>query len=123
MPPKASNPYGSLDIDEYKDFFLKRQQQWDNFISLSTIHTSLPQLDRPEYTATMLLSCLSKSTLKTVLTMGLAPAELKDAYIVIQKLQERCNAGSNRHVWRQQFATRLQRKSEQLIVGLESCVI
>ena len=44
--------------------------------------------------------------------MGLVPAELKDADIIIGKLQERCNAGRNCHVWRQKFSSRVQRDTE-----------
>jgi hypothetical protein len=35
-----------------------------------------------------------------------------DHEVVIQKLRERCNAGRNRHVWRQQFALCKQRANE-----------
>ena len=115
MPPKPFKPYGNpppLDIDEYKDSFELWLRQWEIFLHLSTINTVLPQTDRPEYTSNILLSCLSKPTLKAVLTMGLGPDELKDPIIIIEKLKERCNAGRNRHVWRQQFAARSQRESE-----------
>jgi hypothetical protein len=115
MPPKPFKPYGApppLDIEEFKDSFEIWHQQWNIFLTLSTINTALPQGDRPEYIANILLSCLSKSTLKAVLTMGLAAAELKDADIIIGKLQERCNAGRNCHVWRQKFSSRAQRDTE-----------
>ncbi|EFX67966.1 hypothetical protein DAPPUDRAFT_260793 [Daphnia pulex] len=39
--------------------------------------------------------------------MGLTATELKDADIIIGKLQERCNAGRNCHVWRQKFSSRV----------------
>jgi hypothetical protein len=44
--------------------------------------------------------------------MGLVPTELKDADIIIGKLQERCNAGRNCHVWGQKFSSRVQRDTE-----------
>ena len=46
--------------------------------------------------------------------MGLSPTDLVDADVIIKKLQERCNAGRNCHVWRQQFASRVQRDSESV---------
>ena len=115
MPPKPFKPYGvppPLDIEELKGSFEIWHQQWNIFLALSTINTALPQHNRPEYIANILLSCLSNATLKVVLTMGLVPAELKDADIIIGKLQERCNAGRNCHVWRQKFSSRVQRDTE-----------
>ncbi|KAI9557223.1 hypothetical protein GHT06_017045 [Daphnia sinensis] len=44
--------------------------------------------------------------------MGLSDIELGDPDIIIGKLRERCNAGRNCHVWRQQFAHRTQREKE-----------
>ena len=115
MPPKPFKPYGvppPLDIEELKGSFEIWHQQWNIFLALSTINTALPQHNRPEYIANILLSCLSNATLKAVLTMGLVPTELKDADIIIGKLQERCNAGRNCHVWRQKFSSRVQRDTE-----------
>ena len=115
MPPKPFKPYGApppLDIEEFKDSFEIWHQQWNIFLALSTINTALPQADRPEYIANILLSCLSNATLKAVLTMGLTATELKDADVIIGKLQERCNAGRNCHVWRQKFSSRVQRDTE-----------
>jgi hypothetical protein len=107
MPPKPFKPYGTpphLDLEGFKDNFEIWHQQWKIFLSLSTINTALPQGERPEYITNILLSCLSNATLKAVLTMGLSATDLVDADVIIQKLQERCNAGRNCHVWRQQFA-------------------
>jgi hypothetical protein len=61
-----------------------------------------------------MLTCLSNSTLKAVLTMGLSVTDLEDADVIIKKLQERCNTGRNCHVWRQQFASRAQRDAESI---------
>ena len=52
--------------------------------------------------------CLSSATLQAVLTMGLSVAEMNDHVEIIKKLKERCNAGRNRHVWRQIFAGKKQ---------------
>ena len=115
MPPKAFIPYGTpppFDFDEYKDSFELWQRQWSIFMALSTINTSLPQADRSLYTANILLSCLSKPTLRAICSMGLSDIELGDPDIIIGKLRERCHAGRNCHVWRQQFAHRTQREKE-----------
>jgi hypothetical protein len=112
MPPKPFKPYGvppPLYIEEFKDSFEMWHQQWNIFLALSTINNAQY---KHEYIANILLSCLSNAKLKAVLTMGLVPAELKDADIIIGKLQERCNAGRNCHVWRQKFSSRVQRESE-----------
>ena len=115
MPPKAFKPYGSpprFDLDEYKDSFELWHQQWKIFLALSTIDTVLDEDDRPAYKTNILLSCLTKETLQAVMSMGLTDAQLGDHETVIQKLRERCNAGRNRHVWRQQFALSKQRANE-----------
>ena len=83
-------------------------------MALSTINTSLPQADRSSYTANILLSCLSKPTLRAICSMGLSDIELDDPDIIIGKLCERCNAGRNCHVWRHQFAHRTQREKESI---------
>ncbi len=117
MPPKPFKPYGTpphLDLEEFKDNFEIWHQQWKIFLSLSTINTALPQAQRPEYIANILLSCLSNATLKAVFTMGLSATDLVDADVIIKKLQERGNAGQNCHVWRQQFAYLVQRDSESV---------
>ena len=109
MPPKAFKPYGTpppFDFDEYKNSFELWQRQLSIFMALSTINTSLPQADRSSYTANILLSCLSKPTMRAICSMGLSDIELDDPDIIIGKLRERCNAGRNCHVWRQQFAHR-----------------
>jgi hypothetical protein len=40
--------------------------------------------------------------------------ELGDPDIIIDKIHERCNTGRNCHVWRQQFAFRIQREKESV---------
>jgi hypothetical protein len=72
---KAFKPYGSptrLDLDEFKDSFELWHAQWKIFLALLTIDTVLEVEDHPEYKTNILLSCLSKETLQTVLTMGFA---------------------------------------------------
>ncbi|KZS06702.1 Uncharacterized protein APZ42_029750, partial [Daphnia magna] len=86
MTPKAFKPYGTpppFDFDEYKDSFELWQRQWSIFMALSTINTSLPQTDRSSYTANILLSCLSKPTLRAICSMGLSDIELGDPDIII----------------------------------------
>jgi hypothetical protein len=48
------------------------------FSTLSTINTALPQPERPQYIANILLCCLSNSTLKAVLTMGLSATDSRN---------------------------------------------
>ncbi|EFX84581.1 hypothetical protein DAPPUDRAFT_238988 [Daphnia pulex] len=55
---------------------------------------------------------MTKKTLQAVLSMGLDDDELEDHEVIIQQLRDRCNAGRNRHVWRQQFAMKKQRANE-----------
>ncbi|KZR96021.1 Uncharacterized protein APZ42_009877, partial [Daphnia magna] len=111
----AFKPYGSpprFDLDEYKDSFELWHQQWKIFLALSTIDSVLEDDERPAYKTNILLSCLSKETLQAVMSMGLTDAQMGDHEVVIQKLRERCNAGRNRNVWRQQFALSKQRANE-----------
>jgi hypothetical protein len=115
MTNRGFKPYGTpppLDLDEYKDSFELWEKQWEIFLVLSTIDTVLDTPARPKYKLNTLLSCISKQTLQIVLTMGLTTAELEDHETVIKKMKERCNAGRNKHVWRQQFAGRKQRPGE-----------
>jgi hypothetical protein len=44
--------------------------------------------------------------------MGLDDDELEDHEVIIQQLRDRCNAGRNHHVWRQQFGMKKQRANE-----------
>ncbi|KAI9550725.1 hypothetical protein GHT06_006522 [Daphnia sinensis] len=115
MPPKPFKPYGSpprFDLDEYKGSFVLWHQQWKIFLALSTIDIVLDDDERPAYKTNILISCLSKETLQAVMSMGLTDAEMGNHETVIQKLRERCNAGLNRHVWRQHFALSKQRANE-----------
>lgn len=108
-------PYGSpppLDLDEYKDSLELWEAQWLSFLFLSTIDTALDAAERAEYKTQMLKSCLSVRTLQMVLSMGLTANELASAPAIIAKLKDRCNAGRNHHVWRQQFATSKQRPDQ-----------
>ncbi|KAI9550940.1 hypothetical protein GHT06_000605 [Daphnia sinensis] len=108
-------PYGSpprFDLDENKGSFELWHQQWKIFLALSTIDIVLDDDERPAYKTNILISCLSKETLQAVMSMGLTDAEMGNHETVIQKLRERCNAGRNRHVWRQHFALSKQRANE-----------
>jgi hypothetical protein len=120
MPPKAFKPYGSpprFDLDEYKDSFELWHQQWNIFLALSTIDSVLEDDERPAYKTNNLLSCLSKETLQAVMFVGLTDTQMGDQEVVIQILRERCNAGRNRHIWRQQFALRKKRANEGPTIG------
>jgi len=108
-------PYGKpppFDLDEYKDSFELWEKQWEVFLALSTIDSALAEAQRPAYKRNIILSCLSKQTLQTLLNMGLTTAQLADVDTIIQNLKDRCNAGRNRHVFRRQFALRVQRPGE-----------
>ena len=52
------------------------------------------------------------------MSMGWTDAQLDNYKTVIEKLRDRCNAGRNRHVWRQQFALRKQQANEAAENGL-----
>ena len=111
----AFKPYGKpppFDLEEYKDSFELWEKQWEVFLALSTIDSTLAAADRPAYKRNILLSCLSKETLQTLLNMGLTTAEMENVATIIKKLKGRCNAGRNRHVFRRQFALRVQRPGE-----------
>ena len=101
-----------FDLEEYKDSFELWEKQWEVFLALSTIDSTLAAADRPAYKRNILLSCLSKETLQTLLNMGLTTAEMENVATIIEKLKDRCNAGRNRHVFRRQFALRVQRPGE-----------
>ncbi len=111
MAARPFKPHGTpppFDLDEYKDSFELWSKKWQIFLTLSTIDSALEEDARPTYKAHTLLSCLSDSTLQAVLTMGLTEAQLDDHEVIIEKLRQRCNAERNRHVWRQQFASKKQ---------------
>jgi hypothetical protein len=107
----AFKPYGKplpFDLEEYKDSFDLWHKKWTIFLSLSTIDSALDEDQRDVYKAHTLLSCLSTDTLQAVLSMGLTDAQLDNHTVVIDNLRARCNAGRNRHVWRQQFSAKKQ---------------
>ena len=108
--PNGTPP--AFDLDEYKDSFKLWEKRWEIFMTLSTIDTALEEPRRPLYKACTLLSCLSSATLQPVLTMGLSPAEMNDHTEIIKYLKERCNAGRNRHLWRQIFTGKRQLKGQ-----------
>ncbi|KZS05446.1 Uncharacterized protein APZ42_031345 [Daphnia magna] len=110
-------PYGTpppFDMDDYKDSFEIWQAQWEIFLELSTIDTALNAAEPPRYKANVLKSCMSKSTLTALLTSGMSAADLQDPAAIITALKDRCNAGHNCHVWRQQFSSRVQRDKEAI---------
>jgi hypothetical protein len=111
MANPAFKPYGKpppFDLDEYKDSFELWHKKWTIFLSLSTIDSALDAGQRAVYKAHTLLSCLSTDTLQAVLSMGLTDTQLDNHTVIIDHLRTRCNAGRNRHVWRQQFAAKTQ---------------
>ena len=111
MANPAFKSYGTpphFDLDEYKDSFELWHKKWTIFLSLSTIDSALDAAHRDLYKAHTLLSCLSTDTLQAVLSMGLTDTQLDDHTVVIDHLRSRCNAGRNRHVWRQQFSAKKQ---------------
>ena len=64
----AFKPYGKpppFDLEEYKDSFELWEKQWEVFLALWTIDSTLAAADRPAYKRNILLSCLSKETLQT----------------------------------------------------------
>lgn len=48
------------------------------------------------------------------LLLHLTLAPFQDPDTIITALKDRCNAGSNCHVWRQQFSSRVQREKEAI---------
>ncbi len=61
----------------------------EDFSRASTIDSVLEDDERPAYKTNILLSCLSKETLQSVMSMGLTDAQMGDHEVVIQKLRER----------------------------------
>ncbi len=111
MANPAFKPFGKpppIDLDEYKDSFELWHNKWTIFLRLSTIDLALDAGERFLYKAHTLLSCLSTDTLQAVLSMGITDTKLDNHTVVIDHLRARCNAGRNRHVWRQQFAAKKQ---------------
>ena len=72
----------------------------------------LLQEQRAAYKRNILLSCLSKQSLQTLLNMGLTAAEMNNVEIIIQKLTDRSNSGRNRLVFRRLIVQRVQRQGE-----------
>ena len=111
MAARPFKPYGTpppFDLDNYKDTFELWHKRWKLFLALSTIDTALEEDERAVYKAQTLLTSLSEPTLHAVLSMGLTDAQLDDHEFIIKKLKEQCNAGRNRHVWRQQLVLKKQ---------------
>lgn len=109
--PRPFKPNGTappFDLEEYKDTFPVWKMKWDVYLRLSNIDEDLEQARRAQYKADVLISCLSPTTLHTVMSMGLTANELKDHAVIITKLEERCKAGRNQHVWRHQFHLKRQ---------------
>ena len=114
MPDDANRPFKyngtppKFDLDEYKDTFHVFECSWGIFLRLSNIIEALDAGRRPQYTADVLLSCFSPTTLQTVLSMGLTEDELKNHETILKKLKERCKSGRNQHVWRHEFNNKRQ---------------
>lgn len=69
---------------------------------------------RPAYKKNILIFCMSKQSMQTLLNMWLTADELDNHVTIIDLLKERCNAGWNRYVLRRQYALRTQRQGEVL---------
>jgi hypothetical protein len=111
-PVKPFKPHGQappFDMEERKDSFDVWETQWKFFIDLSTIKDLVPGPQQPKYMATLLFSCMSPNMLKTVVNAGLGATVMEDVTQIIEYLRERCNAGKNKRVWRQQFKSCTQR--------------
>ena len=102
-PFKPNGTAPPFDLEEYRDTFSVWKMKWNVFIRLSNIDEVLEQTRRAQYKADVLISCLSPTTLHTVMSMGLTDADLRNPTTIITKLEERCKAGRNEHVWRYQF--------------------
>lgn len=115
MAAKPFRPYGTpppFDLDEYKDSFEIWKKKWEIYLMLSTIDVCVEMQEREKYTAAILLSSMSSETLAVILSAGLTATELHDPDKIIEIIENRCNAGRNPLVWRQQFANRRQRPNE-----------
>ena len=67
-PYRTAPPFDTNDYKDYKDSFEIWEAQWDIFLELSTINTTLDASDQPRYKANILKSCMSKSTLTALLS-------------------------------------------------------
>jgi hypothetical protein len=93
-PVKSFEPHGQaplFDMEERKDSFDVWETQWKIFIDLSTIKDLVPGL-------------------KTVVNAGLGATVMEDVTKIIEYLIERCNAGKNKRIWRQQIKSCTQRQ-------------
>ena len=111
--PKPFKPHGQaphFDLEAEKESFDVWKTQWDLFIALSTIKEVIPIAQQEKYMATLLLSILSPNTLKAV-SACLGDATMDSSTLIIKYLEERCNAGKNKRVWRQHFKSCTQRPS------------
>jgi hypothetical protein len=91
---KPFEPHGQaplFDMEERKDSFDVWETQWKIFIDLSTIKDLVPGL-------------------KTVVNAGLGATVMEDVTKIIEYLIERCNAGKNKRIWRQQIKSCTQRQ-------------
>ena len=113
-PTKQFKPVGQppqLDIEDEKDTFNTWKTQWGLYVKFSTIDEAYqPASGREEYKATQLLTCMSANTLNTVVNARLGDAAMKDSTLIIKYLEDLSNAGKNKHVWRQQFNSCVQRQ-------------
>jgi hypothetical protein len=100
------------------------ETQWKIFIDLSTIKDLVPGPQQPKYMAALLLSCMSPNTLKTVVNAGLGATAMEDVTQIIEYLRERCNAGKNKRVWRQELqrpGPARSNKGSQSTTGYANC--
>jgi len=112
-PVNSFKPHGQappFEMEERKDSFDVWETQWKIFIDLSTIKDLVPGPQQPKYMAILLLSCMSPNMLKTVVNAGLGATVMEDVTKIIEYLIERCNAGKNKRIWRQQIKSCTQRQ-------------
>jgi hypothetical protein len=126
-PVNSFKPHGQappFEMEERKDSFDVWENQWKIFIDLSTIKDLVPGPQQPKYMAALLLSCMSPNTLKTVVNAGLGATAMEDVTQIIEYLRERCNAGKNKRVWRQELqrpGPARSNKGSQSTTGYANC--
>ena len=115
QPVRPFKPNGSppdLDMEAEKESIATWEQRWSPYLKASNIDLCVAAANRAEYKAMVLLTAMSPSTLEAVMSSGLSAAQLDDPEAIIGYIRDRCNAGRNRHVWRNQFSLNLQRPTQ-----------
>ena len=108
-PFKHQGQAPTFDLEADRDSFNLWKTRWNLFIALSTIDEVIAPAAREKYKANLLLSSVSPETLNAIVNARLDDAAMADSTQIIKHLEERCNAGKNKHVWRHQFNICAQR--------------